>query len=150
MLSVLNSVSLTSPHLCDKWVPTAGKICWGDRGCFHSYTRQVARRALLRSRKGQQKKPNKGGESHFASFSWESLFSVHPPKFSLLSWEVLVKNTDAIVSPNNSPQIRLCLHAFKDNHSPRKCCWIIGPNCINSVAFTQTVPRMTERGGRVT
>lgn len=131
-------------------VPTACKICWDDCGCFHNHTHQGACCALLRSRKGQEKKPDKGGESHFASYSWESLFNVHPPKFSLLSREVLVKNIDAIVSPNNSPQIRLCLHAFGDNHSPRKCCWIIAPNCINSVAFTQTVPRMTERGGRVT
>lgn len=46
---------------------------------------------------------------------------------------------------NNSSQKRLCLHIFRDNHSPRKCCQIIGPNCVNTVVFTQTIPGMTER-----
>lgn len=53
-------------------------------------------------------------------------------------------------SPTNSPQTRLYLHASRDNHSPKTCCRIIGPNCVNLVVFTQTVPGMTARGGRVT
>lgn len=44
-------------------------------------------------------KAHNGGELQFASYSWESLCNIHPPKFSLLSKEVLVKNTDAIVPP---------------------------------------------------
>lgn len=90
-------------HLCDKQVcfkwSAACKTHWNDYGCFHNHTFQATHCALLRSRKCQRKKPHSGGELQFASYSWESLCNIHPPKFSLLSKEVLVKNTDAIVPP---------------------------------------------------
>lgn len=65
------------------------------------------------------------------------LSKVHPPKFSLLSKEVLVKNTGAIVL-TMAPQSRLCLQALQDDLSPRKCCGVFGPHVVNSVVFIQT------------
>lgn len=75
--------------------------CAEMSGCLHSYTLQGTHQALLRSR-CQQKRPDGGRELHFASYSWESHCNIHPPKFCLLSKEVLVKNIDAIVSPTTT------------------------------------------------
>lgn len=118
---MLNSVSLTSPTCVTNGSPQCVRYAELTVDAFTATHARV--HAVLCHE--QERSTEKAWQRRGVTFCFLLLrkpFQCPPTQFSLLSGEVLVKNIDTIVSPNNPPQIRLCLHAFGDNHSPRKCC----------------------------
>lgn len=63
--------------------------------------------------------------------------STHPSLFAPFSRGSCQEHRSYCSPHNSSSQTRLCLQAFRDDHSSRKCCRKIGPNCVNLVVFTQ-------------
>lgn len=131
---MLNSVSLPPPtcvingHFLND--PQRAGYTRGLRTLPRAHTAGT-HRACFRSRKCQQKGPSRGGELHFASHSWKSLPSVHPPAFTRPSLQSKLKNIRSCCSLHSFPQAGLCLDACKGDLSRRKCHRITGPNCVH-------------------
>lgn len=132
-------------------LPTACSICRHGCGCFHNHTLRGTHCTLCRSRNRQEERPDRGGELLFASYSWKSLFSVHPLEFSLLSKEVLVRNTAAIVPPPQlSSSKALCRRFQRQSPSEETLPNHWAKLCQLGGVYTDCSLNDQDRGGRVT